>query len=63
MPKRGDWIEYVITVAGPEPASMQRSQLDYDFYVERQLAPAADGILQFYSQSLEQIIAAQMGMF
>lgn len=63
VPTRGDWIEYVITVAGPEPASMQRSQLDYDFYVERQLAPAADGILQFYSQSLEQIVAAQMGMF
>jgi DNA polymerase-2 len=63
VPKRGDWIEYVMTVAGPEPASMQRSQLDYDFYVERQLAPAADGILQFYAKSLEQLIAAQMGMF
>jgi DNA polymerase-2 len=63
VPKRGDWIEYVITVAGPEPASMQRSRLDYDFYVERQLAPAADGILQFYAKSLEQIVAAQMGMF
>jgi DNA polymerase-2 len=42
---------------------MQRSQLDYEFYIERQLAPAADGILQFYSQSLEQITAPQMGMF
>jgi DNA polymerase-2 len=63
VPKRGDWVEYVITVAGPEPAVMQRSQFDYDFYVERQLAPAADGILQFYSQSLEQIVAPQMGMF
>jgi DNA polymerase-2 len=63
VPKRGDWIEYVITIAGPEPAVMQRSQLDYDFYIERQLAPAADGILQFYSQSLEQITAPQMGMF
>jgi DNA polymerase-2 len=63
VPGRGDWIEYVITTAGPEPAAMQRSQFDYDFYVDRQLGPVADGILQFYDQSLEQIIAPQIGMF
>ncbi|MFP6596215.1 MAG: DNA polymerase II, partial [Candidatus Hydrogenedentota bacterium] len=37
------WVEYVITVNGPEPLEKQESRLDYAHYLDRQLAPAADG--------------------
>ena len=39
------------------------SALDYDFYIERQLAPAVDGLLQFMGTSLQQITDQQMGLF
>ena len=61
--KRGSWIEYVITVSGPEPVTKIESPLDYQHYIERQLAPAADGILYFLNDSLASIIDQQLSMF
>src|SRR5690606_6740989 len=40
-------IKYVWTTNGPEPRDYQRSPLDYDHYLTRQLQPVADGILPF----------------
>lgn len=42
---RGGWIRYTMTLSGPEPLENSLSALDYDFYIERQLAPIADAIL------------------
>jgi DNA polymerase-2 len=61
--RRGDWIEYVITVNGPEPLLAQVSQLDYQHIIDRQLAPVADSILYFLEDSLASIIDRQMAMF
>lgn len=61
--RRGDWIEYVITVNGAEPVNAQTSQLDYQHYVDRQLAPVADGILYFLEDSLGAIIDRQLALF
>jgi DNA polymerase-2 len=61
--RRGEWVAYVMTVSGPEPAASPVARLDYDFYLERQLAPVADSILQFFDTSLEAQVAPQMGMF
>ncbi|MFT5691136.1 MAG: DNA polymerase-2 [Oceanicoccus sp.] len=61
--RRGDWIEYVITVNGAEPVDSQTSLIDYQHYVDRQLAPAADGILYFLGDSLDAIIDQQLGLF
>ena len=61
--RRGDWIEYLITVSGAEPLNAQPSAIDYQHYIDRQLAPAADGILYFLEDSLENIIDQQMGLF
>ncbi|WP_049723655.1 DNA polymerase II [Gilvimarinus polysaccharolyticus] len=61
--KRGDWISYVITVQGPEPVSGRRSELDYEHYRTRQLAPVADSILYFLDDSLAAITDQQMSLF
>ncbi len=63
LPRQGSHVSYVITVNGPEPIGLNDSPLDYDHYIDKQLAPAADGILQFLNTSFAQITDAQMQMF
>jgi len=57
------WIEYVMTISGPEPKQYLQADIDYDFYIEKQLAPVADAILAFKGTSLRQITDKQMGLF
>ena len=59
----GPWISYVITAAGPEPQGMVTSKPDYAHYLDRQLAPAADGILHFLDTSFQAIVDQQMELF
>lgn len=61
--RRGDWIEYVFTVNGPEPVQALTSSIDYQRYIERQLAPVADSILQFVGTSFGEITDKQIGLF
>jgi len=61
--KRGDWIEYIITLAGPEPVDIQTHSLDYQHYIDKQMAPVADGVLQFVGLSFENIAAPQLTLF
>lgn len=60
--KRG-WIEYYITVNGPQAVEYLSSPLDYQFYIDRQLCAVADGILPFIGSSFGQITDAQLGLF
>lgn len=60
--KRG-WIEYYITVNGPQAVEHLSSPLDYQFYIDRQLCAVADAILPFVGSSFEQITDAQLGLF
>ena len=59
----GDWVAYVITVSGAEPLMAVNSQLDYQHYIDRQLAPVADSILYFVEDSLAAITDQQLGLF
>ena len=59
----GNTIRYVITRNGPEPVEAMVSSIDYQHYLDKQLAPAADGILQFMDTSFAQITDAQLQMF
>lgn len=59
----GGWIEYIITVNGPEPKQYLSSPIDYDFYIDRQLAPIADSVLIFQSQTMAEILNRQIGLF
>jgi DNA polymerase-2 len=61
--QRGGWIEYVMTLQGPQPADSYTSTLDYDLYIERQIEPIADGILHFLATSFDAINNRQIGLF
>lgn len=63
LPRRGDWVEYVMTKAGPEPAAAPRSPLDHEHYVERQLEPVADGILGLLGASFSAVTGRQIDLF
>ena len=60
---RGDWVEYVISLRGAEPATSAAAGLDYQHYLERQLAPVADGILHFLDTSFAAITDQQYSLF
>jgi len=63
VPARGDWVEYVITTSGAEPAAKPLAPLDYQHYLDRQLAPVADGILGFVGSSFSALTDRQIGLF
>jgi DNA polymerase-2 len=63
LDRPGRWVRYVITSAGPEPVGRETPRPDYDHYRERQLAPAANGILHFLDTSFEAITDAQLAIF
>ncbi|WP_439135177.1 DNA polymerase II [Pseudomaricurvus sp.] len=61
--RRGGWIRYVLTLSGPEPLEKVTTTPDYELYLERQIAPVADGILHFLGSSFEEIVDQQLGLF
>ncbi|MFK7860497.1 MAG: DNA polymerase II [Granulosicoccus sp.] len=63
LPSSGNSIRYLITRNGPEPVEALVSAIDYQHYLDKQLAPAADGILQFMDTSFQSITDAQLQMF
>ena len=62
-PSRGDWVEYVMTSAGAEPAAAYLAPLDYEHYSERQLQPVADGILGLLGSSFRSLVDQQIDLF
>jgi DNA polymerase-2 len=62
-PRRGDWVEYLITMQGAEPVGAPEASLDYQHYIEKQLAPVADGILHFDGSSFAEITGRQISLF
>jgi DNA polymerase-2 len=63
VPSRGSWVEYVMTTSGAEPAAKPLAPLDYQYYVDRQLEPVADGILGFVGASFRGLVDKQIGLF
>ncbi|XQW86702.1 DNA polymerase II [Thalassotalea piscium] len=57
------WIEYYLTTSGPQAKGYVNAPLDYQLYVERQLAAVADAILPFVGTSFNEITDAQMNLF
>ncbi|NMP32415.1 DNA polymerase II [Thalassotalea sp. M1531] len=60
--KRG-WIEYVMTLQGPQAIEHQSASLDYQLYIDRQLKSVADAILPFIDLSFDQITDNQLNLF
>lgn len=61
--QRAGWIEYVITVNGPETLECHTSALNYEHYIEKQLTPIADTILAALGSSMESIFQDQYELF
>ena len=61
--QQGGLIEYVMTVAGPEPLETLRSPIDYEHYIAKQLKPVADAILVFVDDDFDRLISVQLGLF
>lgn len=57
------WVEYYLTTSGPQAKGYVNAPLDYQLYVERQLASVADAILPFIGTSFNEITDSQMNLF
>lgn len=57
------FIEYVITKAGAEVVDLTEQPLDYEHYIQRQLRPIVDGILNLCGDSFARIVDKQLGLF
>jgi DNA polymerase-2 len=57
------WIEYVITLSGAETLECQKSKLDYEHYIEKQLTPIADTILTAVNSSMKAVTGQQQNLF
>lgn len=60
---RGGWVSYVMTINGPEPAPYRQSPIDYQRYVDKQLKPIADALLQFIGKDFDEICDQQLSLF
>jgi DNA polymerase-2 len=56
-------IAYVITKRGPQPIEKRNAPLDYDHYIEAQIRPIADSILEWVGTSLDRIVSGQQELF
>jgi DNA polymerase-2 len=52
-------IRYVMTQRGPIPQALPHDDLDYTHYIEKQLKPIADAVLQFLGLSFNEIIGGK----
>lgn len=57
------WINYIITLNGPEPIEYIESPIDYEHYIDKQIRPIAEAILPFIGLSFEAIGDAQIALF
>ena len=56
----GSWVSYVVTANGPLPLEALDAKPDYEHYRDRQLAPAADGLLHFLGTSFDTLTTDQL---
>ncbi|MBN2036963.1 MAG: DNA polymerase II [Chitinispirillaceae bacterium] len=56
-------VRYYQTVNGPQPLEKRLSALDYDHYIESQIRPVAEPVLQFLQTSFDRIVSGQQELF
>ena len=61
----GRRIDYIMTLAGPQPVGFQDSPIDYDHYIEKQVEPVADALLTQLGTSFGAVMgsARQLELF
>jgi len=63
VPSKGQWVEYVITINGPELTKLNTSKLNRSHYVEKQIRPIAESILPYLNTNFDQILNGQASLF
>jgi DNA polymerase-2 len=63
LERTGREIAYVMTVRGPQPLEKRSAAIDYQHYLERQLAPAADGVLACLGDRFMRLGSRQLSLF
>jgi DNA polymerase-2 len=60
-----DVVAYVMTEAGPEPAAHRAHAYDYEHYIDKQLRPVAEPVLELLHKSFDELAGwgHQMGLF
>jgi len=57
-------IYYVITKQGPVPVELEPADIDYQHYIDKQLKPIADSILNLFGESFDSIVkTSQLNIF
>lgn len=56
-------VEYVMTTHGPQPLRQRSAPVDFDHYLEKQLAPALDVVLQALGTSFARVAGRQLDLF
>jgi DNA polymerase-2 len=61
----GRLISYVMTVNGPEPASAATSPVDHEHYVEKQVRPVAEPVLELLGLDFDRLVGndSQLRLF
>ena len=49
-------IRYFMTTKGPEPVSKRKNPIDYEHYIEKQIKPIANSILELKNTSFDDVI-------
>lgn len=59
----GHLIRYYMTTSGPQPVEHRTAPIDYDHYVDTQVRPIADSILELFGTSFERLVSGQQELF
>lgn len=63
-PYRLKEVTYIMTVKGPVPIQNEPSSIDYEFYIEKQIKPLADQVLNSMGKSFESVaLGDQLTLF
>ena len=54
---KGSVIEYVVTEDGPEPMQQIKHKLDYKHYIDKQVKPIANSVLDFFDVEFDELLA------
>jgi DNA polymerase-2 len=55
--------QYVMTKRGAVPIELPHDDIDYEYYIDRQIAPIADSLLNLFGKSFEEIRGRQLSLF
>jgi DNA polymerase-2 len=58
--KRGSKVEYIITTNGAEPIDYCQGKVDYQYYLDKQIAPISDPILSILNTSFKEVTSKQL---